>query len=142
MRDLYVVIVGCGRLGRMLANQLSGLGNSVVVIDEDESRFQKLSPEFSGFRIVGDAVEMDVLRRAKVAKADCLFATTNQDNVNLMVAQVAKAIFRVPHVLARVYNPAHTDVYSEFDIQTISPTKLSAEVFLDTLRLELGEAGT
>lgn len=140
MRDLYVVIVGCGRLGRLLANRLSGMGNSVVAIDRDESRFARLSTEFSGFTIAGDAVELEVLRQAKIQKADCVFATTDHDNVNLMVAQVARRLYEVPHVIARVFDPAHADIYREFDVKTISPTKLSADAFLQTLRVELGES--
>lgn len=140
MRNLYVVIVGCGRLGRLLANRLSGMGNSVVAIDRDESRFARLSTEFSGFTIAGDAVELEVLRQAKIQKADCVFATTDRDNVNLMVAQVARRLYEVPHVIARVFDPAHADIYREFDVKTISPTKLSADAFLQTLRLELGES--
>ena len=129
----YVVVVGCGRLGSMLANQLSSLGSSVVVIDRDEAAFKNLSTEFSGFQVMGDAVEMSVLYRAKIEKADCLLAVTRHDNVNLMVAQVAKAIFGVPKVMARVFDPEREEVYSQFGVETICPTKLSADVFLNTL---------
>jgi trk system potassium uptake protein TrkA len=130
----YVIIVGCGRLGAMLANQLSGLGGSVVVIDWDETAFRHLSAEFSGFQVAGNAAELAVLRQAKIGKADCLFATTQHDNVNLMVAQVAKAIFGVPKVIARVFDPQREGVYSQFGIETICPTRLSAEAFLNALR--------
>lgn len=126
----YIVIVGCGRLGGMLANRLSATGNQLVVIDRREAAFDKLSTEFSGFRIVGDASELDILRQANTAKADYLFAITTQDNINLMVAQIARKIFDVPKVVARVYDPARETIYREFGIDTISPTKLSAEAFL------------
>jgi trk system potassium uptake protein TrkA len=75
----YVVVVGCGRLGSLLANQLSQVGSSVVVIDRDETALEMLAPEFSGFRITGDAVEMEVLQAAKVHKAGCLLAVTEDD---------------------------------------------------------------
>jgi trk system potassium uptake protein TrkA len=129
----YVVIVGCGRLGSMLAGQLSEVGCSVVVIDINESAFDLLTAEFSGFRIAGDAVEIEVLRAAKTDKADCLLATTEEDNVNLMVAQVARKVFNVPKVLARVFDPRREQVYREFDIETVSPTNLMAEAFLASL---------
>jgi trk system potassium uptake protein TrkA len=129
----YTIIVGCGRLGSMLANRLSSLGSSVVVIDQDEAAFKNLSIEFSGFEISGNAAELDVLRRAKIEKADCLLATTQHDNVNLMVAQVAKTVFRVPRVLARVFDPSREAVYHQFGIETICPTSLSAGVLLDAL---------
>jgi trk system potassium uptake protein TrkA len=90
-------------------------------------------PQFSGFCVVGDAAEMAVLRQAKTDKADCLLATTQQDNINLMVAQVAKVVFQVPKVMARIFNPAREPVYRQFGIETISPTQLSAELFLKVL---------
>ena len=130
----YIVIVGCGRLGSMLANQLSSQGSSVVVIDEDETAFQHLSTRFSGFQVVGNAAELAVLRRAKIEQADCLLAVTRHDNVNLMVAQVARTVFQVPKVVARVYDPSREEVYRRFGIDTICPVSLTAEAFLGMLR--------
>jgi trk system potassium uptake protein TrkA len=132
----YVIIVGCGRLGASLANQLSSLGSDVVIIDDDERAFRYLSTEFSGFQIVGNAAELAVLRQAKIEKADCLLAITRHDNVNLMVAQVAKTVFRVPKVVARVYDPNRERVYGQFGIDTICPTRLTAEAFMGRLRDE------
>jgi trk system potassium uptake protein TrkA len=138
----YVIVVGCGRLGSLLANQLSSLGSSVVVIDRDEAAFRNLSTDFSGFRVTGDAAELAVLHRAKIEKADCLLATTRYDNVNLMVAQVARTVFEVSKVVARVFDPSREEVYRQFGIETICPTKLSAEVLMHDLRgkLEVGQA--
>jgi trk system potassium uptake protein TrkA len=130
----YVVVVGCGRTGSLLASLLSEVGSSVVVIDSNEKALELLAPEFSGFRIVGDAVEMEVLQAAKTRQADCLLATTGDDNVNLMVAQVARTVFGVPKVLARVSEPRREAVFREFGIETISPTKLTGEAFLAALR--------
>ena len=113
-----------------MANQLSREGHSVVVIDRDESTFNDLSPDFSGFRIHGDATQMAVLKEAKINKADVLIATTHEDNVNLMVAQVARGIFSVPHVLARVFDPKREVVYAQLGIDTICPTSVAAEMFL------------
>jgi trk system potassium uptake protein TrkA len=126
----YIVIVGCGRLGSHLANQLSREGHSVVVIDTDEATFNDLSPDFSGFRVEGDAVHMAVLKEAKLKKADVLIATTHEDNVNLMVAQVARKVFGVPNVLARVFDPKREEVYARLGIETICPTSVAAEIFL------------
>ena len=128
--SLYIVIVGCGRLGSHLANQLSRAGHSVVVIDTDETTFADLSPDFSGFRVQGDATQMAVLREAKLNKADVFFAATHEDNVNLMVAQVARKVFNVPHVLARVFDPRREEVFAQLEIETICPTSVAAEMFL------------
>lgn len=126
----HIVIVGCGRLGGALANHLSSAGHNVVVIDRRDGAFDKLGPDFSGFRLIGDAVEPHTLKEAGIQKADCLFATTTGDNTNLMVAQVAKEVFNVKRVVARVFDPARELLYKEFGIETISPVKLSADAFL------------
>jgi len=128
--SLYIVIVGCGRLGSILANRLSREGHSVVVIDRDESTFAGLSPDFSGFRVEGDAAQMAVLHEAKSKKADVFIATTHDDNINLMVAQIARKILNVPHVLARVFDPRREQVYTQLGIETVCPTSVAAEIFL------------
>ena len=126
----YIIVIGCGRLGSLLASQLSGAGHSVVAIDCNAQTFSSLSSEFSGFQIEGDATQIEVLERAKITQADCLIAATSEDNVNLMVAQVAKEIFRVQRTIARVFDPAREAIYREFGITTISPTQLAAEALL------------
>ncbi|MEL6553303.1 MAG: TrkA family potassium uptake protein [Cyanobacteria bacterium J06621_11] len=138
----YIVVVGCGRLGSLLAAQLSAQGHSVVVIDRHEAAFANLSGEFSGFQIVADATELATLKQAKADKADCLLVVTRGDNVNLMVAQVGKTIFEIPAVMARVFDPAREAIYAEFDIDTISPTQLSADLFLQKLGEKLSERQT
>lgn len=134
--DHYIVIVGCGRVGSHLANKLSGAGNSLVVIDVDESTFDDLSPEFSGFKLAGDATHVALLREAKLQQADTLIATTHDDNVNLMVAQVAKSIFKTPLVMARVYDPKREQVYARLGIKTICPTSVAASMFMEALANE------
>jgi trk system potassium uptake protein TrkA len=100
------------------------------VIDSDHATFEDLSPDFSGFRVAGDATRMAVLREAKMDKADVVIATTHDDNVNLMVAQVARGVFGVAHVLARVFDPKREEVYAQLGIDTICPTSVAAEMFL------------
>lgn len=134
--DLFIVIVGCGRLGSYLANRLSLAGHGVVVIDADEHAFGNLSPEYSGFRIEGDATEVAVLKQAKMSKADLVIATTRADNINLMVAQVARAEFGVTRVLARVFEPRREAVYRRLGIETICPTSVAGELFLRSIGKE------
>lgn len=126
----YVVIVGCGRLGSLLANRLSRAGHDVVVIDREESSFEALTADFSGFHLAGDATQRSVLEAAKLADADVLIATSHEDNANLMVAQVASRLFGVPKVLARVYDPKRQEVYARLGIDTICPTTVAADLFL------------
>jgi trk system potassium uptake protein TrkA len=139
--SLYIVIVGCGRVGSHLANQLSRVGHSVVVIDSVEDTFNDLSPDFSGFRVVGDATQLAVLKAAKLKQADVFFATTHWDNVNLMVAQIARKLFNVPHVLARVFDPRREQVYDQLGIETICPTLVAAEMFLLSVAGGSADAG-
>ena len=133
MASQYIVVVGCGRLGSMLASRLSSQGNSVVVIDPHESSFSNSSSDFSGFQITGDASEIEILRSAKVGQADCVLAVTDKDNINLMVAQVARNVFQIGIVIARVFDPAREKIYRDFGIATISPTQLSADAFMANL---------
>lgn len=132
-KKLFIIIVGCGRLGSYLANRLSKDGHSVVVIDSREAAFENLSTEFSGFRIEGDATEIAVLKEAKAEKADLLIAATREDNVNLMVSQVAQKIFHVPKVMARVFELKREGIYRALGIETFCPTSLVGDFFLESL---------
>jgi trk system potassium uptake protein TrkA len=132
-RELFTVIVGCGRVGSIIANRLSKKGHPVVVIDRYDSTFKNLSAEFSGFRLEGDATQLKVLRQARIKSASVFIATTHLDNVNLMVAQIARKIFSVPMVMARVFDPKRESLYRSLGIETICPTSLAAEMFLKAL---------
>jgi trk system potassium uptake protein TrkA len=137
--QLYVVVVGCGRLGSHLANRLSREGHSVVAIDVDEGALAGLSQEYGGFRILGDATEVAVLRQAKADKADVIIAATGVDNVNLMVAQVAKRALGVPRVVARVEDPRREGAYRAMGIETVCPTAVAADLFLKWFARGAGE---
>ena len=130
---MYIVIVGCGRYGSLLANRLSSIGHSVVVIDHRKDAFRALSPEFSGFTVTGDASELSVLHMAKIDTADCLLSMCNEDTLNLMVTQTGKYIFGVPQVIARVYKPSYEPIFRKFGIEIISPIQLALEAFLQAL---------
>jgi trk system potassium uptake protein TrkA len=129
-RLALVVVVGCGRLGSILADTLSGQGASVVVVDQSEAAMARLSGAFSGFRILGDASEVSVLREAGVDRADFVIAATDRDNLNLFVALAAKELFGRSRVAARLFDPTREPVLDELDIVTLSPTMLGAEAFL------------
>lgn len=135
---MYIVIAGCGRVGSLLAGQLSREEHDVVIIDHSENAFDSLPGEFSGFKITGDATEFSVLKTAKIETADFLFATCREDTLNLMVAQVAKHIFGVPKVIARVYQVSYEDIFEKLNIDIISPTRLALNACLETL-IEAGE---
>lgn len=130
-KDEYIIIVGCGRLGSHIANLFSKQKKSVVIIDKEESAFRRLNIDFSGFTIEADAIEEDILLEAKIDKADIVITVTDDDNTNIMIAQIAKKIYKVPKVIARLFDTNMQKVYEGLDIKTVCPTILSAEKFLD-----------
>ncbi len=132
---MYIVIIGCGKTGSAVADLLSKNGEDVVVIDKDNSAFNKLSPDFTGFTINGDATEVEVLLESKINKADMAIVTTEVDTVNSMVAQIAKDIYEVPKVIVKINEPDKATIYNNTDILTISPTDL----FIDELRDRLAK---
>lgn len=132
-QKLFIIIVGCGRLGSYLANRLSLNGNSVVVIDNNESAFNLLSAEYSGFKISGDATELAVLKQAKIDKADVVIAASREDNINLMVSQIAKKIYKVPRVIARVFDTKREEIYRVLGIETVCPTIVAGDVFMESI---------
>lgn len=134
----FIIIAGCGRVGAYLANTLSHTGHSVVIIDQDEAAFSLLAPDFSGFKIEGDAIEVHVLKQSKAQKADMLLAVSNDENTNLMVAQIAKTMFQIPHVAARVFDPEKGRIFREVGIEIICPTAIIGDAFLGALLLAGG----
>jgi len=134
----YTIIIGCGRLGANLANTLSDKGDNVLVIDKKKESFRKLAPSFGGLALAGDATDLDVLQEAEISKASVVVAVTNNDNANIMVAQIAREVFKIQHVIARLYDPERECVYRELGIDTICPAILSAneiDKFLSKTRL-------
>lgn len=129
----YIIIVGCGGLGSSIAGQLSAAGNNVVVVDRDREAFKKLPPEFSGFTIMTEVIGKSALVDSKIEQAHILIASTDDDNTNIMIAQIAKMIYHVPKVIARVFEPSRMRVYEDLGIETISPTVLAASVVSDSI---------
>jgi trk system potassium uptake protein len=123
----YIIIIGCGRLGSAMANHLSTHGHSIVMIDLNSSSFHRLNTEFSGFKMEGDATEFTVLKQAKIDKADVLMALTDDDNINIMVAQIARDFFGTVKVIARVVDPLKQTIFNDFGLETLSPTMLTQD---------------
>jgi len=138
INDKYVIIVGCGRLGAHLSNLLFESGKSVVIIDMKASAFERLPEGFGGFMLEADATELDMLKKAGIENADVFAATTDDDNTNIMLAQIAKNIYGVKKVVARVFEPHRQKVYEELELDTICPMILSAEAFRDYIEGDEG----
>jgi len=121
----YTVIIGCGRVGASLAATISSDGGNTVIIDTDIDSFRKLPPSFAGQAVCGDGTEVDVLNEVGTEKASAVISVTDDDNINIMVAQLAKEMYSVPRVIARLHDPERECVYNEFGIVTICPALLS-----------------
>src|SRR3989338_4838433 len=109
---MYIVIMGCGRVGSELAKLLAEENNNVVVIDRNSNSFRRLGSSFNGVTIVGNGLETDLLKEAGIEKSDAFAAVTNGDNTNIMAAQIARKMFKVPKVIARVYDPQRAQIYT------------------------------
>ncbi|TYQ16068.1 UNVERIFIED_CONTAM: trk system potassium uptake protein TrkA [Acetivibrio alkalicellulosi] len=125
---MHVIIIGCGKVGSRFAHVLSDEGHDVVIIDSDSNSFKLLDPEFNGITLTGVPIDQDVLKQAGIKNADAVAAVTPDDNVNIMVCQVAKEIFKVPKVLARIYNPDREYVFHQFGLKTICPTDITVDI--------------
>jgi trk system potassium uptake protein TrkA len=133
---MFIVIVGAGRVGSAVAKTALAAGHDVSILDEDPLSHERLdagqqqSWEDAGGRFtVGTALELDALEQAGIADADVFIASTDGDNTNLIIAQIAQRRFQVPKVLARVMDPARAAWYAEQGVQTISPTQHAIEMF-------------
>ncbi|MBU5612971.1 potassium channel family protein [Geomonas azotofigens] len=117
---MKVIVIGCGRLGAALAEALAGRGMRVAVVDRDEGAFERLPPSFAGSRVVGMGFDREALLRAGIESADALAALTASDEVNAVSARAARLLFRVPRVVARLYDPGKAESYRRLGIPTIS----------------------
>lgn len=125
----YIIIAGCSRLGATIASMLSNQGKYVIMIDEDESAFRKLSDSYSGFTVIGDASDIATLKEAGIEKADLVVAATNDDDTNIMISEISKNIFSVSKVISRIYDVEKEIIYKDFDINIIRPFELSINEF-------------
>jgi trk system potassium uptake protein TrkA len=133
---MFILIVGAGRVGATLANRALAAGHEVSVLDEDPLSHERLDKdvqtnweEAGGQFTVGTALEIDALVEAGIERADVFIASTDGDNTNLTIAQIAQKRFDVPKVVVRVMDPARAAWYREQGLLTISPTQIAVEMF-------------
>lgn len=131
---MNIIVVGCGRVGSQLATMLSVEGHNVVVIDKEESAFRRLGGTFNGVTVRGLGFDEEVLEEAGVREADAFAAVTDLDNTNLMAAEVARKIFGVKHVVARLYNPVRERTYQQLDLDYVCGTTLVAESLVEKIK--------
>jgi trk system potassium uptake protein len=124
---MNVIVMGCGRVGEQLTQLLLNEGHHVSVIDSDPQALECLGPEFKGRKVVGIGFDQNVLIQAGIETADAFAATSSSDNANIIAARIARNYFRVPVVVARLYDPRRAEIYQRLGLQTISSTTWGAE---------------
>lgn len=140
---MKVLIVGCGRVGGMLAGRLDEEGHEVTIIDENPAQFGKNLPQsFNGTTVLGNGIDLDVLRGAGIQGVDAFVTVTQGDNRNLMGAQIAKEIFGVRRVLSKVNDPIRAQTYRSRGIETWSRTTILGELVHDMLLGTEGQVGS
>jgi trk system potassium uptake protein TrkA len=133
---MYVIIMGCGRLGAELASQLEKDGHEVAILDKDKYAFDHLPTDFKGRRILGDGTDQDTLRRAGAERADAFVAATRGDNRNALAAQVARHVFHIQRVGSVIFDPIREEVYHKLGLRTINPTKIEAGLLRESIERE------
>ena len=125
-KTLSITILGCGRVGSTLARQMARAGHKVTIVDLTRDAFHRLGTQFIGTKHVGNGLDQNLLRDVGLERADVFVALTQGDNTNIMAAQVAKEVFGVKTVVARIYDPIRAQAYREMGIDTICTTTVAA----------------
>lgn len=123
---MKVIIMGCGRVGEQVARILSDEGHAVTVVDYDANALARLGPQFTGQKVKGIGFDRRVLIAAGIEQADAFAAASSSDNVNIVAARLARNVFHVPKVVARLYDPRRAEIYRRLGLVTISSTSWGA----------------
>jgi trk system potassium uptake protein TrkA len=135
---VHVVVVGCGRVGSGLAAAIEARGHSVAVVDRRPAAFSRLGDGFGGRTVVGVGFDRDRLRAAGIEDAAALAAVTSGDNSNILVARVAREVFRVERVVARIYDPRRAAIYERLGIPTIATVQWTTDRVLQRILPDAG----
>ncbi len=130
---MRVIIMGCGRVGEQVSRRLDERGHHVAVIHDAEEVIERLGPRFRGKVVIGVGFDRDVLLQAGIESADAFAATSPSDTANIVASQIARNIYRVPRVIARLYDPRRAELYRRLGLVTISTTTWGAERIYEML---------
>lgn len=123
---MHVVILGCGRVGSLLADRLDEAGHSVAIVDQDPQSFRRLTGRFSGSTVKGIGFDRETLEKAGIERAHAFAAVSSGDNTNILAARVARETYGVEHVVARIYDPRRAEVYQRLGIPTVATVSWTA----------------
>ncbi|MHC1770405.1 MAG: TrkA family potassium uptake protein [Flexilinea sp.] len=130
---MKILIVGCGRVGSGIARVLLSQNHKVAIVDKDPQTFERLGKDFTGQTFTGVGFDHDVLIKMGIEQADALAAVTTDDDTNIVAARIAKEIFHVPRVVARLYDVRQAEIYRRLGLQTIAPTEWGIHRIADLL---------
>ena len=130
---MHVVVMGCGRVGTLIAQRLEEGGHTVAIIDQNREAFRRLGPNFQGITLTGVGFDRDILIQAGIERADAFAAVSNGDNSNILAARVARENFGVANVVARIYDPARAEIYQRLGIPTVATVIWTADQILRRL---------
>jgi trk system potassium uptake protein len=131
---MRALIIGCGRVGSSVALHLQRQDWDVTVIDENEDALSRLGDHWPGVFLVGHGMDTDLLREAGIEETDAVVVSTDGDNTNIIIGQVAQKRFGIDCVVVRVLDPARADFYNARGLRTVSPTKTAIETLIETVR--------
>jgi len=131
---MKALIIGCGRVGSSIALQLQSEGWDVTVVDENEDALTRLGEHWPGSFLVGQGIDVDLLREAGIEEADAVVASTDGDNTNILIGQVAQKRFDIGCVVIRILDPARADFYSARGLRVVCPTKTAIDTLMDAVR--------
>lgn len=130
---MNILIVGCGKVGSTLAAVLSNQGHDISIVNRTDEGFDSLPNNFNGFTTVGVPIDQEVLKKAGIESCDVVATVTPDDNINIMVSQLATEIFKVPKVFVRIYDPRRDEVFSNLGMRTVCPTNLVVSAICSAL---------
>lgn len=137
---MNIFITGCGKIGSDLAARLSAYGHDIVIIDRSEKNFDNLPDNFDGLTYCGVPIDQDILEKAGINDCDAVFAVSYDDNENLMVAQLAKHVYGIDRVIARISDSEKEAFFSTFGITTVCPTNLTVDSLITSFGEFTGES--
>jgi trk/ktr system potassium uptake protein len=129
-----VLVIGCGRVGSAVALDLRGAGFEVSVVDEREEALGRLGDDWTGEFHVGHGMDIQLLQRAGIEDADAVVVTTDGDNSNIVIGQMAQRKFDVRSVIVRVLDPARADFFSTRGLNVVCPTQSAIETLTNAVR--------
>jgi trk system potassium uptake protein TrkA len=131
---MKAIVIGSGRVGSAVALQLQGSGWDVTVLDENEDALGRLGENWGGGFVVGHGMDMQLLKEAGIEDADAVVVTTDGDNTNIVIAQVAQKHFEVPTVIVRILDPARAQFYATRGLRVVCPTSSAIETLVGAVR--------